>query len=134
MSEVTDSACPDCRDRAETFSYLGGAYLFDVAAASGITSDGRAPVEVDDESVRQTVGGLNMVTAHLDHIDPAAPGIIAHVCIPDPSGELLRGHVLIHGDHTAARCLRDGRPFFAHLLSEAESEAVLLRRPPVAAL
>jgi hypothetical protein len=40
--------------------------------------------------------------------------------------------VLIDGNHRAARCLRDGLPFRAHLLTEAESEAVLLRSPATA--
>ncbi len=129
MSDENDHDCPHCRSGAETFSYLGGAYLFDVDAARDLVGDGREPVEVDDASVRLSMDGLKLVSEHVDHVNPAFPGIIAHVSFPDPSGEVLRGHVLIDGNHRAARCLRDGRPFFAHLLSEPESEAVLLRSP-----
>lgn len=132
MSVETAHDCPHCRSGAETFSYLGGAYLFDVDAAREFVATGREPVEVDDESVRLSMDGLRLVPEHVDHVDPAFPGIIAHVSFPDPSGEVLRGHVLIDGNHRAARCLRDGLPFRAHLLTEAESEAVLLRSPATA--
>lgn len=129
MSDANEPACPHCRSGSETFSYLGGAYLFDVDAARELVAAGHEPVEVEEESVRLSMDGLRLVPEHLDHVDPRFPGIIAHVSFPDPSGELLRGHVLIDGNHRAARCLRDRLPFFAHLLTEAESEAILLRSP-----
>ena len=133
MSVAIEPACPHCRSGSETFSYLGGAYLFDVDAARELVADGREPVEVEDDSVRLSMDGLRLVSEHIDHVDPAFPGIIAHVCFPDPSGEVLRGHVIIDGNHRAARCLRDRLPFFAHLLTEEESQEVLLRTPAVAA-
>ncbi len=132
MSDANEPACSHCRSGSETFSYLGGAYLFDVDAAREMVADGRAPVEVEDDSVRLSMDGLRLVSEHIDHVNPEFPGIIAHVCFTDPSSEVLRGHVLIDGNHRAARCLRDGRPFRAHLLTEEESEAILLRSPAVA--
>jgi hypothetical protein len=131
MTALTEPTCRHCRTGSETFSYLGGAYLFDVDAARELVANRREPVEVDEESVRLSMDGLRLVPEHLDHVDPRFPGIIAHVRFNDPTGEVLHGHVLIDGNHRAARCLRDRLPFFAHLLTPTESEAVLLRSPTV---
>jgi SAM-dependent methyltransferase len=46
----------------------------------------------------------------------------------------MQGHRLIDGHHRAARCLEEGTPFVAYLLSEEESRAVLLRSPDPARL
>ena len=125
-ADTSPAPCRHCKSGPETFRYYA-LCEFDVDAARQLTADGRAPVEVDDESVRQTMDGLRLVTEHIDHVDPRFPGIIAHVSCPDGTGETQRGHVLIDGNHRAARCLRDGLPFFAYLLTEPESEAVLVR-------
>ena len=50
------SKCPHCRTGPETYWYLKHRYLFDVDLARKLVQDGREPVEVDDESVRQSVG------------------------------------------------------------------------------
>src|SRR5439155_17198266 len=89
----------------------------------------REPVEVDDESLRLSMIGCRLVPAHVDHVDPKYPGIISHVWYADPAGEDLHGHVLIDGNHRAARCLRDGLPYFAYVLSECESREILLLGP-----
>jgi len=130
---IERAACRHCRPGPETFQYLG-LYEFDVDEARLRTADGRQPVEVEVESVRSSMDGCRIVPEHLDHVDPRFPGIIAHVCHFDPSGEILRGHVIIDGNHRAARCLRDGLPFFAFLLTEEESEAILIQRPAIRAL
>ena len=120
---MTTADCPHCRPGPEWFGYLG-LVEFDVDRARALTADGRAPVEVDEASVRETLVGCHLVPAHLDHVDTRFPGIIAHVSHPDPAGEVLHGHVLIDGNHRAARCLRDRVPFRAYLLTAAESRAV----------
>jgi hypothetical protein len=111
----------------ETFWYMG-LYEFDVDQAIALVGDGREPVELDEESARASVEQSALNEAHLPNVDPTVPGIIAHVSYRE-EGEVLHGHVLIDGHHRAARCLREGRPVLAYLLSEDESEAVLLRGP-----
>ncbi|QEL15460.1 hypothetical protein [Limnoglobus roseus] len=120
---MTLPTCPHCRPGPETYRYLGR-YEFDVDAARGLVADGREPVEVDDASVRYWLEDSKLHDQHLDHVDPRFPGILAHVWFNDGIAE-HHGHALIDGNHRAARCLRDGRPFFARLLTEAESRAVL---------
>jgi len=105
-------------------------YEFDVDRARALAGDGREPVEVDDESVRESIDNSEMDECHIPHVDPSIPGVIAHVSFENGPGDVVTGHLLIDGHHRAARCLRDGRPFFAFLLTEAESQAVLLRGPP----
>jgi hypothetical protein len=68
----------------------------------------------------------------VDHVDPQYPGIITFVWQTDTDGVTHRGHLLIDGNHRAARCLRDDRPFFAYLLTEEESRAILLKSPELA--
>jgi glutamate-1-semialdehyde 2,1-aminomutase len=129
--------CPRCRRGQKRFWYLGGLYLYDVDRARQVVADGREPVEVEDESTRESVDGSELDEVHVDHVDPSIPGIIAHVEHRKEDGAVVRGHVLIDGHHRAARCLRDGLVFRASLLSEEESVAVLSRgpdgRPPGAA-
>lgn len=129
MSATFDSdACPHCKPGPETFRYLG-LYEFDVILARSLAEDGRPAVEVDDESVRESMIGCRIHRRHLEHVDTRFPGIIAHVRHRETSGDILRGHVLIDGNHRAARCLRDGQPFFAYVLTEEESECILLGNP-----
>lgn len=121
-----------CRRKSrggEVYRYFGRNFIFDVERANELVRDGRQPVEVDEQSVRESVECSRICQAHVAHVDPSRPGIIAHVkCLAD-DGEVVKGHVLIDGNHRAARCLELNRPFFAFLLTEEESEAILLRRP-----
>jgi SAM-dependent methyltransferase len=64
---------------------------------------------------------------HVAHVDLKYPGILAHLWHPNPDGEWIHGHRLIDGHHRAARSLELGLPFFAYLLTEEESRAVLSR-------
>lgn len=64
---------------------------------------------------------------HLDHVEPRYPGILAHLWGPGEGGTWEHGHLLIDGNHRAARCLRDGLAFRAYLLTEDESEQILKR-------
>jgi hypothetical protein len=122
--------CDRCRPLGrEFFTYWYKVFRFDVQKARKILADGRAPVEVDEESVRYSVDSNTIYDEHVAHVDPSYPGIIAHVFHPAPDGTEAHGHVLIDGNHRAARCLRDGIPFFAYILSEEESRAILVRGP-----
>lgn len=111
----------------ETFYYMHHRYKFDVDKANALVRDGRYPVVVDDESVRLSQEGCHLTKEHIPTVDPTRPGIIAHVRYRMEDGQIIKGHVLIDGNHRAARCLELGRPFFAFVLTEEESQAVLLR-------
>ena len=127
---MADPTCDRCtRTGAEYYKYFSGLYEFDVEAARKWVADGRAPVEVEPDSVRDSVEITTIDDAHIDHVDPSIPGIITHVWFVTDDGEEAHGHLLIDGNHRAARCLRDGRPFFAYVLTEAESRAVVMRGP-----
>jgi hypothetical protein len=133
MTQSASSAeCPRCKSGHEYFWYLG-LYDFDVDRARELVADGREAVEVEEECVRLSVAESEMCEPHVQHVNPAYPGIIAHVRYRADDGEWLRGHVLIDGHHRAARCLQDGRPFFAHLLTEQESLAILVKSPELTA-
>ena len=126
---VQNSDCPHCRQGPETYRYLRKKFVFDVDLAREITADGREPVEIDDDSLAACLVDTRIYPQHLPHVDVQYPGIIAHVFFPLPDGTIERGHVLIDGNHRAARCRELGRPFFAYLLNEDESRHILLRRP-----
>lgn len=118
--------CPRCRGGQEVFWYMG-LYEFDVDRACALAQDGREPVEVEEESVRLSVEESHVHEEHVAHVNGTEPGVIAHVRYCRHEGTEFRGHVLIDGHHRAARCLQEGRPYFAYLLTEEESESVLLR-------
>ena len=122
-------SCPHCSDGSETYRYFQGRYKFDVDRAREIVADGRTPVELDPADVRYSVDMSRIYPQHVKHVDPKFPGIIAHVWGPGENGSWLHGHLLIDGHHRAARCLELGIPYFVHLLTEQESEEILLRGP-----
>lgn len=132
--EPDHSDCPHCRGGAQTYGFLHRLYKFDVDRAREIVLDGREALELEPDDVRFSVEGCRIHPQHLDHVDPKYPGIIAHYWYPMPDGTVAQGHVLIDGNHRAARCLRDGLPYFVHILSEAESREVTLRAPDVEAI
>jgi hypothetical protein len=104
-------------------------YIFDIERAKAMVRDGRELVEMYPEDVRAAVDDCTIDEEHVGHVDPSIPGIIGHIRFRTPEGELLKGHALIDGHHRAARCLRDSIPYFAYLLTEEESTAILLKRP-----
>ena len=113
----------------ETFWYLHEMYVFDVDRANALIVDGREPVEVEEESIRMSLAETAKLTPdHIPTVDPTRPGIIAHVEFED-DGQVFRGHVLIDGNHRAARCLELERPFFAFVLTLEESREILIRSP-----
>jgi hypothetical protein len=111
----------------ETYGYLKRAYVFDVDAARTIVSDGRAPLELEPSDVTYCVNNSRIYPQHLDHVDPQYPGILAHLWGPGDHGSWEHGHLLIDGNHRAARCVRDGLPFRVFVLSEEESQRILKR-------
>ena len=123
------SDCPNCRVGRETFWYMKNLYLFDVDQARLLVADGRLAIETDEDDIHSAVRESVIEKAHISHVDPSIPGIIAHVRFKTLDGELLKGHVLIDGHHRAARCLEEGIEFRAYLLGEDESAAILMRRP-----
>ncbi len=113
----------------EVYRYMHSNFVFDVELANKIILDGRQPVELDDESTRVSVRMSRIRQHHIPHVDPSRPGIIAHVQVVTEEGETVKGHLLIDGNHRAARCLQLNRPFQAYLLTEEESQQVLVSGP-----
>ncbi len=135
MSDAqSKSTCPHCATGAETFWYMAHKYLYDVDYARRLVSDGRETVELDDESVQFSVETSVINRAHLPHVNTKYPGIVAHIRYRTEEGEMIYGHLLIDGHHRAARCLELGIPFYVQLLTEAESEEILLKSPLLAEL
>jgi hypothetical protein len=122
-------ACPHCVGGEETYGYLKRAYVYDVDEARVVVSDGREPVDMDASDVAYCVDNSRIHEQHLDHVDPRYPGILAHLWGPGENGTWEHGHLLIDGNHRAARCLRDNLTFRAYLLTEDESERILRRGP-----
>jgi hypothetical protein len=134
MSEIkpqSDSTPPCCSGgkEDEIFYLFGYTWVFNVNLANEIVRDGREPVELEDESLRYCVDTTDLIPEHIGHVNPERPGVIAHVSYTTADGEVIRGHALIDGNHRAARCLELGRPFFVYILSEEESEQIVVRRP-----
>ncbi|MCA9089323.1 MAG: hypothetical protein KDA90_11910 [Planctomycetaceae bacterium] len=129
--KIAKSSCPHCKGGAQTYRYLKGMYKFDVDLAHETVRDGRDPVELDRDDVDYCLDGCRIHEQHLDHVDTKYPGILAHCWYPLPDGTIAHGHALIDGNHRAARCRRDGIPYYAYLLTEEESRAVTLRSPDI---
>ncbi len=127
------SECARCQlkthEGSEVFRHRKGTYKFDVDLAIQITSDGREPVEVDEESLRHTLLKSVVHEEHLPHVRLGRPGIIAHVTYPLGNGQTVTAHLLIDGNHRAARSLKEGLPFFAYLLNEEETARIAIRTP-----
>ena len=123
------TTCPRCRGGQEVYLYMRNQFEFNVERARGIVKDGREPVEVDDESVQTAIERSEIFEQHIHHVNPSIPGIISHVFYRTEAGEMITAQLLIDGHHRAARCLRDELPFFAYLLTEEESRAILVRSP-----
>ncbi len=129
MQSRARNKCPHCRTGPETYRYLSGRYVFDVDAARAIVQDGRDPVEMEVDDVRHCVDNSRIYQPHLQHVHTRYPGIVAHLWFPTPDGELVHSHLLIDGNHRAARCLQLWKPFFIHVLSEEESLRILVKSP-----
>ncbi|MEK6257637.1 MAG: hypothetical protein AABP62_03370 [Planctomycetota bacterium] len=130
---IPPSECARCQlnaeDGGEVFYHRKKTFKFDVDLAIQIVSDGREPVEVDDDSLRNTLLKTEVDERHLPHVNIGRPGIIANVTYRLDDGRTVTAHVLIDGNHRAARCLQEGRPFSVYLLTEEETTRTLLRAP-----
>lgn len=130
---IPPGECARCQlnaeDGGEVFYHRKKTFKFDVDLAIQIVSDGREPVEVDDDSLRNSLLKTEVDERHLPHVNIGRPGIIANVTYHLNDGRTVTAHVLIDGNHRAARCLRDGRPFSVYLLTEEETTRTLLRAP-----
>jgi len=120
--------CSRCQRDREFFYYMHDTYKFDVDMAWEFIDDTCEPVEVDEESVRVSVDRSIVDEEHLTHVDTQYPGLIAHVQFHD-EGDVVKGHLLIDGNHRAARCLREQKPFYAYVLTEEQSAAIVVRAP-----
>ena len=115
--------CPVCSQRqlggGEIYVLKGeeGLSIFDVARAVQIVSDGRHAQVIDTEAVGELLGATSYEEAHLVHVDPALPGIV---------GQRFQSRFLLDGVHRAARCLKEGRPFHAFVLSAEETRSSVL--------
>lgn len=122
--------CSICAARgAETYGYYRRRWVFDVDRARKLVSDGRQPIELSAADLEFCVETTRIHWMHVPHVDVQYPGIMAHVWHTHADGRRTHGHVLIDGNHRAARCLMMGRPFYIYVLSEAESRRILLREP-----
>ncbi len=123
--------CPHCKSGSETYrcKYFGKRYKFDITLARKLVLDGREPVEVEEDCLRTELEETRIYREHLPHVQTKYPGIIGHVWFPMPDGELAQGHLLMDGNHRAARCLMLGIPYFAHVLTEQESYEIMLEGP-----
>src|SRR5207237_659990 len=100
--------CPRCGCHGrEVYHYLDAAYVFDVDRARALVGDGREPVELEEDSVRASVSHSLIHDGHIDHVNPSIPGIIAYLSYLTPEGDEVKAHLLIDGNHRAARCLRE---------------------------
>lgn len=94
-------------------------------ARACVTAHPRPAWPIPPHDLAEIVAANTHDPAHLDAVNPAEPGIAAPL--------LTEGHIdyiLIDGHHRAARALRDGLPFAAVPLSDAENRRCLLSAPP----
>src|ERR1051325_4897609 len=107
---ATATECPRCKHRGrEVYMYMDRAYEFDVDRARELVRDGREPIEIEEESVRENLTLTDIDDDHVEHVNTTYPGIIAHVFYRTAEGEEIQAHLLIDGTHRGARCLKDQR-------------------------
>lgn len=128
--EQSRKDCSRCnRGRGEAFWCLKERYVFDVDKARKYVTADHEVMELDPDDVVYSVDRCEVNEGHLPHVDPSIPGIVAHIFYPDDNGELVHGHRLIDGHHRAARCLQLGIPFPVYVLTERESQRILMKAP-----
>jgi hypothetical protein len=103
--------------------------VFDVDKARRITQDGRGPVELDRGDVLHAVDTARIYIEHIPHVRLKHPGIIARMRVTGNDGSVLEGDLLIDGHHRAAKCLQEGVPYMAYLLTVEETDSILKKRP-----
>lgn len=128
-SRNTRDACSRCARRTEAFYCYKKNFVFDVDLARSFVSDGRQPIELDPVDVEWAISRCQINESHVPHVDPAIPGIVAHMFFLDEDGTYAHGHRVIDGHHRAVRCTEMGLPYMVYVLSEAESIACLSKAP-----
>ncbi|MBS0210404.1 MAG: hypothetical protein JSS27_15780 [Planctomycetes bacterium] len=113
----------------ETFSYMGERYVFDITKAIKFAGDGREAFELAQDDVRFSLKKVRINKDHVKTVDVTKPGIVANLQYECKDGSLVRGHRLIDGHHRAQRCLKLGVPFQVYLLTDTESDAIVLKQP-----
>jgi hypothetical protein len=122
--------CSVCGPReSEWYRYLRGTYVFDVDLAREIVQDGRGPIDLSTSDLRYCVANSHIHKHHVPHVDLRFPGIMACVFFTNADGVEEQGHLLIDGNHRAAKSLRLGVPYRFYLLTEKESRRILIRAP-----
>src|SRR5687767_4352519 len=120
--------CSVCAPRnSEWYRYLRGSYVFDVDMAREIVQDGRRPLVLSVGDLRYCVANSRIRKRHVAHVNLRFPGIMAHVFFTNAEGMEEHGHLLIDGNHRAAKSLRLGVPYQFYLLTEKESRRILIR-------
>ncbi len=132
------AVCPECFGRG----FVGGLPIdgreiytdselsWDIARAQELpTQRPRRPKKLDPvEAAEWLRARVTITPRHLDHVPVAqrgAPGIFVVITVAArPDAPTFDFGMLIDGSHRAALALRDGRDFFAHLLTEQEQRSI----------
>jgi hypothetical protein len=137
------AVCPECFGRGfvgglpingreiYTFSMTGpdSELSWDIARAQELlTLRPRQPKKLDPVDLADWLRSRVTITPrHLDHIPVAkrgVPGIFVVITVAaGPDAPMSDFGILIDGSHRAALALRDGRDFFAYLLTEQEQRS-----------
>ncbi len=115
--------CSECEGRKQGFQiftipYNQNLMAWDVELAWALCADGRNAIRLHSTYVDEMLRVNRYNPVHLDHVDPAKPGIACVLDYTDDSAPVL---CLIDGTHRAARSVRDNAPFFVYLLTPEES-------------
>jgi hypothetical protein len=99
-----------------------GTYTFDVQAAQRTVLDGREPYLIPSNVLEKLLTVNQPIEEHIFHVSVASqkPGIIARL------GNRV---ALLDGTHRAALARREGRPYYAYMLSQRESEDCMIGFP-----
>ncbi len=79
-------------------------------------------MEFEPASLRSSLTSRVVDAAHAEHVDCSEPGIVARIRLARDGAE---GTVFIDGGHRGEQALRLGRPFYVHLLTEAETFSIV---------
>jgi hypothetical protein len=138
------AVCPECFGRGfvgglpidgreiYTFSMTGpdSEPSWDIARAQEmLTQRPRPPKKLDPVDLADWLRSRVTITPrHLDHIPVAKrvlPGIFVVITVAArPDAPMFDFGILIDGSHRAALALREGRDFFAYLLTEQEQRSI----------
>lgn len=108
-------------DCAEPFIWNINQAKVEVATASSVI----ATVEIERDQMQIIATRSEFDEAHLPRVDITQPGIGAPVVLPDGSVAFI----LIDGTHRCVRAYREGRPFFARLLTDEAAARCVITAP-----